>query len=178
MSPRRSSTIVGPATEALVKSEARLTLPAVAAIALTLVMLVRLLVPSSPEVYFDVDPRAGDNVITSMGPAAQVVWMIVAMLVCTLGLCVHAIRDGIVIWWTVAIAAVVSVVGVWQAADNMSNLLPVMTTVVALWGGVTMHHLAQRLLVRRWVAAMLVASSVALGIQAMTYVLFEHPATI
>lgn len=144
------------------------------------VVLVQMMVPILPVLYFDVDPRSqsGESMITVMGPVASVWIAVISMALSAVILLLHHL-SGKTIAWTSSILVMAGMAVCWyHMPDNVESMHR-----STLWAGAMAlalagRHLAEHARLRKLAVAALLAMLIPMALQSIIFVLIEHPATV
>ncbi len=163
-----------------VATEPRRTLLTLAAVAMMTPVMLACLVPFTPQLYFDVDPRSavGMSPATSIGPAGAAWWHVLSVVIAGVAVAVSVACGGRV----QRAAVVVAGLGVLACAVQMSrgyeNMIQCGPWLAAAAGGVAAAHLAAHATARRWMIGLFIAALVPLSLDAIWFVFVEHPMTV
>ncbi|MFA9476839.1 O-antigen ligase family protein [Phycisphaerales bacterium AB-hyl4] len=149
-------------------------------LALLVLVLLPCVVQFLPEVYFDVDPRseAGLSPAVAFGPTGAAWYQVVAVLVSAVALGVSVWAGAVVRWGAIGLVAVGMAMCAYHLPGHASNALPSGGWLAAAAMGLAAVHVGQFAGARRWLIAGLVAIVVPMGLQAVWYVMVDHPATV
>ena len=141
---------------------------------------VRCVVPVAPQLYWDVDPRSDRWIsqITAMGPA-HVAWLdVAALLVTAAALGAHLLAGGVIRWWSVVLFAAGACFCARHMPNHALDLRLGAGWIAAAALGVAARHLAEHERPRRLLIAAALGLLVPLGVDAVWYVVVEHPMTV
>ena len=175
----QSTTQAGPVKEskALHWPDHVLTVLAVLMLAM---VLVQMMVPVLPVIFFDVDPRSepANTPITVMGPTA-IAWMsVISMGLAALVMLFHHL-SGRKIAWISSILAMTGMVFCWyHMGDNVESMHRSTLWAGAMAMALAGRHLAEHDRLRRLAVAALLAMLIPMAFQSIIFVLVEHPATV
>ena len=144
------------------------------------VVLVQMMVPILPVIYFDVDPRSesAGTPITVMGPVAMVWISVISMGLCSLVLFFHHLA-GKKIAWLSSVLAMVGMGFCWyHMPDNVESMHRSTMWAGAMALALAGRHLAEHDRLRRLAVASMLAMLIPMVIQSFIFVLIEHPATV
>lgn len=148
-------------------------------IGLLVVLFLPLLVKVLPEVYFDVDPRSDQaGVLTVLGPVGAAVLNVLALLFGALGVMAHVRRGGRLQWGTGLLALLGAAACLWHMPEHVDNLYRGGAWLSAVGAAWALSHLAQHAGPRRLLVGALLALIVPLTLDALLFVLVEHPQTV
>ncbi|MEX0778036.1 MAG: O-antigen ligase family protein [Phycisphaeraceae bacterium] len=162
-----------------------------AMVAVLALVLVQCTVGLSPEIYWDVSPlretqfveasAAGHrdaNAITVLGPAS-VAWLtVLSVATAGLALLAHGLAGGRIAWTPLALALVGAIFAGYHMMQDAGSLFRGQIWIGAVMLALAAFHLGQHSRQRRFMAAALIAMLIPLALHAITYLLFEHPATV
>jgi hypothetical protein len=185
MSQSQSITIPQSTTQAVAKKiQQPLRWPdhvlAVLTLGVLTLVLVQMMVPLLPIIYFDVDPRSesASTAITVMGPTASAWMSVIGMGLSALVMIFHHLA-GRKIAWTSCILAMVGMAFCWyHMDDNVESMHRSMLWAGAMAIALAGRHLAEHDRLRRLAVASLLAMLIPMAFQTIIFVLVEHPATV
>ena len=151
-----------------------------AALLLALPILLPCLVPIAPIVYFDVDPRspAGQAPITAIGPTGAAWLHVLSVVVAGAVIAASTWAGGRVRWVGCGLYAVGAIVAAGYLSGTLEDRLQCGAWMAAGALALAAAHLVQHEVARRWLIAAVVAVAIPVAMQAVWYVLVEHPATV
>lgn len=156
----------------------------VAMVGSALVLLTLILLPCvvklQPAVYFDVDPRspAASVPIDALGPTGMAWLSVLGVLASAMVLAVVAWVGGRIYWLPSALTAMGMVAAVWHMPVDLDSRLIGSGWIAAASIGLAVLHLAQFDKPRRWLIAGMIAILIPIALQAIWFILVDHPATI
>lgn len=161
-----------------------LGLKQLALVACSLGLLVPALLPClitfSPDLHFDVDPRTNQAGLPAIefGPTGAAWLHVLAVVAAIAAVAVGRWCGGPVHWFSVlAVAAGMTACG-FHMTRSYPNLIQGGAWMGAAALGLGALHLGRHALARRWMAAALVAILLPIGLQAIWFVIVEHPMTV
>ncbi|MEM6855797.1 MAG: hypothetical protein AAF593_15420, partial [Planctomycetota bacterium] len=156
------------------------------AVALTGLVLLPCVVPTTPVAYFESDPRIDlgfgqDKVLTDLGPAAVAWVQWLTVLVAAGGLIAAAwcgVRLSKVALALAGLGVVAAVVHATKGTARWEDWTQAGAWIAAAMAGLSAMHLARFESARRWVVALCAAAAVPLLAEAGWYVWVEHPESV
>lgn len=151
-----------------------------AALAVLALVILPCVVSLLPTIYFDVDPRSevGRQPTVALGPAGVAWYQVACLVVAAIAMAVSARAGATLRWGACALVAVGMIACAYHLPRGDANALHAGGWVAASALALAALHLGQFAEARRWMIAGMVAMLVPLGVQAIWYVLAEHPATV
>jgi tetratricopeptide (TPR) repeat protein len=130
-----------------------------------------------PELYLTSDPRLSDSalVTTHFGPAGAVVWHLLAVVGAVLALAFYVQRGGRLRWTWLALAGLGIAAAFWHGTRHSDNLLPAGSWTAGAALAVAAAHVGRLPSARRWMAGVVIAMMVPVGLQAGYDVLVQKP---
>lgn len=148
---------------------------------LLVLTLVQAVVPISPQLWWDVDPRLNPEgmPVTSLGPTAMA-WLHVAILILAgVAMVLHVRKGGLVRWGSVALAWVgVLFAGYHALTGEATNILLCGNWIASVIAALAVLHLCEWERPRKLVTGALAGIVVVMCAQAVWYVLVEHGQTV
>lgn len=153
---------------------------------LAVCVLIPCVTPTTPTVYFDVDPRlsvgldSGGEVVTAIGPTGMATLQGGTVLLAVLGIAAAVWAGGPgtrLLWWAIVLAGlgVLAAVGhMFDGNARWEDWTRGGAWVTAAAVGVAGYHVAQHPAARRWIAALLCAATIPLAAEAAWDVWVQH----
>ena len=144
------------------------------------VVLVLMMVPMLPTLFFDTDPRANATglPLTVLGPTHSVWLAVFSMGLCAVVMIMHHLA-GRKVGWVSSLLVMAGMAVCWyHMGDGVESMHR-----STLWAGamalaLAARHLADHDRIRRLFVASLLAMLVPMALQSILFVLVEHPATV
>lgn len=153
---------------------------ALVTITLLALVLIPTLVPLLPSVVFDVDPRSNEASVPviGLGPVGLVIWSNLVMLASTLAVVASVVAGGRLHWRASLLLLPALVVAMIHGSHSVPDTIAMQAVIAGLAVLIGALHLAEHETSRRLIVAGLIACLIAMAIDALVYVLIEHPMTV
>lgn len=156
--------------------------------ALLVVVLIYGLAKTSPQIYFDIDPRLAMTAdaehpdipppVLAMGPATGAILDLVTVLLSAAALAMHILNGGRLHWLSSLLVLLGCAACIHHMPDHVDNLKRTGHWIAAACSALAALHLAQHDQPRRLIIAACVAMIVPMTLAAMWYVFRDHPQTV
>ena len=156
--------------------------------ALLIVVLVYGLIKTSPQIYFDIDPRLAMTAdpehsdipppVLAMGSATGAILDLVTVLLSAAALVMHILNGGRLHWLSSLLVLLGCAACIHHMSSHVDNLKHTGHWIAAACSALAALHLAQHDQPRRLIIAACVAMIVPMTLSAMWYVFRDHPQTV
>ncbi|XAL99483.1 hypothetical protein OT109_18125 [Phycisphaeraceae bacterium D3-23] len=142
--------------------------------------LLPLVVGFLPRLYFETDPRHAydPTMFTMFGPAGAVVLHTVSIACAWLAMTIAVALGGTLRKAVLLLAGVGAAAAVWQGLQHAENLATMSAWIAGVALAVAAAHVGHFVVARRWMAALVIAMLVPVGLQAGYDVLVQKPRDI
>ncbi len=144
------------------------------------VVLLGVVVPILPQVYWDVDPRSEQaaSPLTILGPHVAVWLNVFSVLLAAAVMALHHLAGRRIAWFSTLLALGGIGVCLYHMPVHIDNLLKGSSWIGAIGLGLAGRHLAEDAKLRPYIVAALCAMVIPLTVKSLMYLWLEHPQTV